>query len=289
MKNINLSNFFSPGASQAVRQYPQLDIRYDASDEIRWNFMQAHPRPCFTPALLTSLENSIQDVRDAPQAPCQYWVLASAIAGNFNLGGDLNLFRHLIENRDREALQRYAYSCINVVYGMADACGRDVTTIALVQGEALGGGFEAALACNVLIAERGCKMGLPEILFNLFPGMGAYSFLSRRLDPARAKRMILSGTLYSAEELFDMGVVDELAEPGEGENLVREYVKQEKRRRNAYSALRKAERVHDPVTLEELTEIVDIWVDAALNIEDRDLRMIRRLVLRQTEKYIRAA
>jgi DSF synthase len=50
---------------------------------------------------------------------------------------------------------------------------RDVTTIALVQGDALGGGFETALSSNVLIAERSAKLGFPEILFNLFPGMGA--------------------------------------------------------------------------------------------------------------------
>ena len=98
-----------------------------------------------------------------------------------------------------------------------------------MQGDALGGGFESALASNVVIAEKGVKMGLPEVLFNLFPGMGAYSLLSRRVGTARAEQMILSGRLYTSDELFEMGVVDILAEKGEGEVEVYKYIKSAKR------------------------------------------------------------
>ena len=108
-----------------------------------------------------------------------------------------------------------------------------------MQGDALGGGFETALSSDILIAEQGTKMGFPEILFNLFPGMGAYALLSRKLDAKRAERIILSGKLYSAEELYDMGLVDVLVAPNAGEAAVQEYVKREERARNGYQALRK--------------------------------------------------
>ena len=64
-----------------------------------------------------------------------------------------------------------------------------------------GGGFEHALTNDVIIAERGSRMGLPEVLFNMFPGMGAYSFLDRKIGQKLAEEVISSGKVYSAEEM----------------------------------------------------------------------------------------
>src|SRR3546814_11530106 len=62
------------------------------------------------------------------------------------------------------------------------------------------------------------------ILFGLFPGMGAYSILARRIGHVHAERMILGGKVYSAEEMYDMGLVHVIAETGEGEQAVRDYI-----------------------------------------------------------------
>ncbi|MCB1185505.1 enoyl-CoA hydratase/isomerase family protein, partial [bacterium] len=156
--------------------------------------------------------------------PLRYTVFGSKIPGVYNLGGDLPLFARMIRSSDREGLRRYAYACVEPLHFRAVNLGLPVIGISLVQGDALGGGFECALADDVIIAERSAKFGLPEILFNLFPGMGAYSFLSRRISPAQAERMMLSGRIYSAEELYEMGVVDMVAEDGAGEDAVYDYV-----------------------------------------------------------------
>jgi DSF synthase len=152
-----------------------------------------------------------------------------------------------------------------------------VITIALVQGDALGGGFEHALSFDMIVAERSAKLGLPEILFNLFPGMGAYSFLSRRMDRARAEAMILSGRIYTAEELYELGVVDVLAEDGQGQQAVQNYVNRHHRKFNAHRASYQARRRVNPVTLEELRDVVDIWAEAALNLTEADLHKMDRL------------
>ena len=152
------------------------------------------------------------------------------------------------------------------------------------QRDALGGGFEFALSSNVLIAERSAKMGMPEILFNLFPGMGAYSLLSRKIGSALAEKMILGGKLYTAEEMYNLGVVDLLAEDGEGEKAVFEYIKKENRASNGYRAFRQAKHHCNPVTYDELKKITTIWADAALNLNDKDLRMMERLIARQSLK-----
>ncbi len=151
-----------------------------------------------------------------------------------------------------------------------------------MQGDALGGSFETAISSDVLIAERGARMGFPEVLFNLFPGMGAYSLLSRKLDSARAERIILSGKIYGAEELYEMGVVDVLAEDLQGEMAVYDHIRRENRSANGYRALRAAKDRINGVSYKELIDIAEIWVDAALRLESRDLRMMGRLVARQT-------
>src|SRR4030095_4777624 len=128
--------------------------------------------------------------------------------GVYNLGGDLALFRAAIQQRDRAALVNYGRRCVDILFRWWHNCHQPITTIALVQGDALGGGFECALSTSVLIAEEDARMGFPEILFNLFPGMGAYSFLSRKVGRRITEELVTSGKMYSARELYDMGVVD---------------------------------------------------------------------------------
>lgn len=267
--------------------FTQLTTYFDPHSQIAWGYMHAEPRPCFTPVLLRELQawgnGLVAQIDNPAEADAKYFVIASKVPDIFSLGGDLNLFMQHINARDREALYHYAVSCVECSYAVHSHLNRpNVTSIALVQGQALGGGFESALAANVLVAERGSKMGLPEILFNLFPGMGAMTFLGRKVGHHLAEKIIRSGKLYLAEELYDMGVVDVLAEPGEGEAAVHDYVRREEKSRNGLLALRAAREISQPASYEELIRITEIWVDAALRLEARDLRMMERLVSRQT-------
>lgn len=274
--------------------YSHLTTYFDPHSHVAWGYMHAAPRPCFTPTLLTDLlswgDEMARMIDDPAEPEVKYFVLASSVPDTFSLGGDLSLFMQYIASNDRAALLKYALSCIDCSYAVHSHIGRpNVTSIALVQGQALGGGFESALSANVLIAERGAKMGLPEILFNLFPGMGAMTFLGRRVGHHKAEKIIASGKLYLAEELYDMGVVDILAEVGEGEHAVMEHVRREEKSRNGLLALRSAREVSQPVAYDELVRITEIWVDAALRLSARDVRMMERLVSRQTGKAEAAA
>ena len=266
--------------------FSQLITYCDKHNQVAWGYMNAEPRPCFTDVLLRELVEWFGDIArqadDPDSQDINYVVVASAHAGIYNLGGDLHLFRQLIEQRDREKLFKYAQACIRPLFLHALHLNRpNIKTITLVQGDALGGGFECALSGNVMIAERGSKMGFPEILFNLFPGMGAMSLLGRKIGYNQAEKIILSGKLYTAEEMFELGVVDVLAEPGSGEQAVYEFIRKESRQRNGALALRAAREIAQPISHDELMRIADIWVDAALRLEARDLRMMERLVNRQ--------
>jgi len=269
-------------------EYSQVSTYYDAAYESYWCYMDAKPRACFTPTMLRELNHCFGNLKNNPEAledkPIRYLVLASKTPGVYNLGGDLNLFRDLILTHDRDGLLHYATACINALYAKMTIFEKGMVHITLVQGDALGGGMECALSSDVLIAEHSAKMGLPEILFNLFPGMGAYSILSRKIGAAQAERLILSGKIYTAEELYQMGVVDVLTEDGKGELAVYDCIRKENRTRNGHCALRMAKSCCNPVTYEELMNIATIWVDAALRLKYKDLRMMERLVNRQSRR-----
>jgi len=264
-----------------------LKTHYDPKYRVSWCLMKAEPRPCFTNQLLSEFHEYIrvvkQDMHDSKGEKYDYIVVGSDVPGVFNLGGDLKLFREHIESGNRDALFSYAIRCIDILHENISHLDCDLTTIALVQGDALGGGFESALASNVVIAEKGVKMGLPEVLFNLFPGMGAYSLLSRRVGTSKAEKIILSGKLYTSDELYEMGVIDILAEKGEGEMEVYRYIKAANRYSNSYGAIRKVRDICTKISYDELIDIAKIWTDAAFKLSDKDLRMMGRIIKRQNQ------
>ncbi len=274
-----------------VAHYENLELSLDPDAEAIWCFMSPLGRPSFTlPVLrdITRMQHSIRRLFEAERfqgcPPYRYFVWGSNTPGIYNLGGDLGFFIDHIRKGDRAAMTRYAHYAIEAVYRNSAAFHLPLVTIALVQGDALGGGFECALSLNMIVAEKNAKMGLPEILFNLFPGMGAYSFLSRRLDVLRAEKMITSGRIYTAAELLEMGLVDVLADEGEGESVVRDYIESHRRKWNAHYAMFQARQRVRPVTLEELRDVVDIWVDATLRLQEPDLRKMERLVASQDKR-----
>jgi DSF synthase len=219
--------------------------------------------------------------------PVRAVVWGSTFPGIWNLGGDLELFTRLIRAHAAKELRSYAYACIDAVYQNLTKMGLPLLTIGLVQGDALGGGFEHALTNDVIIAERDSKLGLPEVLFNLFPGMGAYSLLCRRLDGVRAQQLILSGRVYEAQELEELGLVDLVVAQGEGPAAVREYLERNRRRHGTLLALSRVRQRCQPVSYEELIDVTDIWVETALGLDEADLRRMEHLVRAQSRRHAR--
>ncbi|MCL3996087.1 enoyl-CoA hydratase/isomerase family protein [Streptomyces lavenduligriseus] len=89
-----------------------------------------------------------------------------------------------------------------------------VPTIAAVHGFALGGGFELALSCDLIVADRTAVVGLPEVSVGVIPGGGGTQLLPRRVGTARAAELIFSARRVAAEEALRLGLVDQLAEEG---------------------------------------------------------------------------
>lgn len=284
-------NLWIPMAVEIEPALPlrQIELEYDAELKALWTFMKPVGAPCFNPGMLNEIHTSDrlfeanrgQIEIDGALRPVEFHVGASRTPGVFNYGGDLALFSHLIKTRDRAGLLHYAHLCIDTLHGRLNSFGTNAITISLIQGEALGGGFESALASHVLIAEEQARMGFPEILFNLFPGMGAYSILSRRIGARKAEEIILSGKIYTAQEMLNIGLIDAIAPEGKGVEAVNTFIRNNSRRANGMRALLECRRHTQPITYQELVGITDVWVDAALRLQDKELKMMGRLVRSQ--------
>lgn len=273
-------------------KYHFLDTRFDSNFGVAWVYVKQDAPPCFTRELLSELrreqlriqKQALRDIEEKRTDRLRYQVHASRIPGIFSLGGDLDLFQKLIIKNDRGAMFDYGLSCIDLGYNTAVSYNLPLTTISLVQGSAQGGGFEAALSANVLIAERSATLGFPEILFNLFPGMGGVSFLSRRLPVREAEKILSSGRNYTAVELYDLGIVDVLAEDGQGEQAVWEYIRVRDKHIKGYHAIRNAFQRVSPLVRQELVDVLEDWVEASMKISSSDLKLMNRLVRAQKRK-----
>ena len=274
------------------RDFRQIEVKFEPEYSVAWTYLNPVGVPCFNPAILEEIrahDESIESsggclLHNGDLRQIRYYVVASKSENVFNFGGDLALFIQLVKAQDRDGLTHYAKLCVRNMYSRICNYNSPLTTISLVQGEALGGGFETVLSSNVIVAERCARMGLPEILFNLFPGMGAYSLLARRVGMKRAEDMIFSGRIYTADELHEMGVVDVLVDDGLGEAAVYDYIRSNERRRNGMQAVFACRQHFQPVSYEELLNITSVWVNAAMRLEERDLKLMSRLVSSQSKR-----
>ena len=273
--------------------YDTLRTTEDADRSVFWCHMHANlaaapGRACFSTQLVDDILDYQRNLgarlrleanlRRGDRLP--HVVLASDNDA-FNLGGDLELFCQLIRKGDRDGLMAYARQCVRGVHAFHVGIDAGAHSIALVQGDALGGGFEAALSCHTIVAEEGALMGLPEVLFDLFPGMGAYSFLCKRIAPRQAEKLMLEGNVYAAEELYKMGLVDVLAPKGQGMAAVDEVIRANNRIPHARAAMHRVRDMAQPVTLQEMMDITEVWVDTALRLGEKSLRTMERLVRAQ--------
>src|SRR5689334_13963428 len=134
-------------------------------------------------------------------------VLTSSHEKAFCVGADLKE-RNSFTDADLMAQRPVARAAYGGVLGLP------VPAIAAVDGFALGGGFELALSCDVVVAGEGATVGLPEVGVGVIPGGGGTQLLVRRVGWSRAARAIFSAARLPAREALELGAVDEVVPAG---------------------------------------------------------------------------
>src|SRR5690606_15081942 len=131
-----------------------IDTRFDAGgNNVLWLSLPESidgQAPCFSVPLIQDLRGLLHNLKQNDACwpsmgtlqPVNYMVMRSANPDYFSLGGDLAFFHDCIRRRDREALHRYSLTCADMLFEWSGKLSHDVTSIALIQGRALGGGFE---------------------------------------------------------------------------------------------------------------------------------------------------
>lgn len=241
------------------------------------------PIQCYSLAGMAELQRVLDDISAHPGL-VRHFVLSSDVTGVFNFGGDLALFVLLVRAGDIDSLKLYGRRCIDLIWWLETASQRGIHTTVLVQGDTLGGGLESVMPFHKVIFERSAQAGFPEVLFNLFPGMGAWQYTIRKAGFAIANEMILSGRLYTAEQLQRRSLVDLIVEDGEGEAAIECVVREIEPRLRGILAALQGQRTAVPITRESLDAVVDQWAESALSLTTRDLRLMERLARAQVRK-----
>ena len=239
----------------------------------------------FTPALVHEFRGLVDELQDRRSAtPLNYAVVQSADADYFSMGGDLRFFRECIQRRDAATLRDYSMRCLDLLLSWNGKFKDTTTSIALVQGRALGGGFEMALGMDYLIAEEHSSFGFPEIMFGLFPCTGAMGLLASRIGPRAAERMMTNKKIYGAAELFDMGLVDELCPSGQGELAVERFITNHSSRMKARLKVQQSRARHETLAHAEGVRIVEDWVETAMCLSAEELRSMDMLIMMQARE-----
>jgi DSF synthase len=266
-----------------TRTYKSLRLEWSAELAALRVRTCVRPIQCYSLTAMAELQRVLLDIEENPGL-VKHFVMSSDVPGVFNFGGDLSLFVLLIRARDIESLRMYGKRCVELVWWMENASRLGVHTTVLVQGDTLGGGLESVMPFHKVIFERSAQAGFPEVLFNLFPAMGAWNFAIRKAGFAVANEMILSGRLYTAEQLQRRALVDVIVDDGDGEAAIEQVLRAVHPRLRGTLAALEGRRSAAPITHDSLVEIVDRWTETAMTLTDRDLRLMERLARAQVRK-----
>jgi enoyl-CoA hydratase len=165
--------------------------------------------------VVTELDSATVEL--AADADTRAVVVRSALEGVFMAGADIHEFERIAEEGVARALVAQ-----EVFTRFAEL---PQPTVAAINGHALGGGLELALACDFRVAARaeGALIGLPEVRLGLLPGAGGTQRLTRLVGPGRATELIMKGLQLSPEQAAQDGIVHFLVEPSELDAAARDY------------------------------------------------------------------
>ncbi|MFT4414761.1 enoyl-CoA hydratase-related protein [Fredinandcohnia humi] len=164
------------------------------------------PLNILTDQLVHELDGVIDDVLS--DQGCRAIVLTATGEKAFMAGADITQFDSLTPEAGRELVEKG-----KVVFNKLENASMPV--ICAMNGLALGGGLELALACDIRIADKKAKMGLPETGLGILPGYGGTQRLTRLIGPGKTKELIFTGAILTADEAYQYGLIEKVVENGE--------------------------------------------------------------------------
>ncbi len=191
-----------------------MTIRWSLRDGIY--LLELGREPCneIGATMLAELERFL-DAIDTEAAAAL--VIYSTVKGGFSAGADLReLYQGLLDVPESEQLPRLR-DFIDRIHSVMDRLDMlPLTTIGVIHGVCFGGGFELALTCDVLIAERTARFAFPELRLGIIPGFGGIPRLKRDCGNALVRDLLLTGRSINAKRAVAAGLVSQMVPTGEG-------------------------------------------------------------------------
>lgn len=259
-----------------------LRVKIDEEYKILWVGIDLQDKLCYSINFLDNLTHVKELIvylikKENIKYVCAY----SLNKGVWNLGGDLEFFVSCIRNQNKKGLKEYAYKCIDLVYNYNSNYEMDVISACIVQGNAYGGGFESALSGNYIIAEESARFSFPEVIFGTFPGMGAYSFLTKKVGFNKANEIINSNKTYTAADIHQMGIIDRVCDDGMGVAQMNMDIIKGKLNEQAGNPFKN---ICNRVSKQELLDVVDVWLEKAFNLNETNLSRMMKIANFQKRK-----
>jgi enoyl-CoA hydratase len=187
-------------------------------------------------------------------------ILHSAQPAGFSAGADLRELYERSQGTDKAAAVRGVRDFLERIHRVMNTIDAlPITTIAAVHGVTFGGGFELALVCDIIIADRMARFCFPELRLGLIPGFGGIPRLKRDLGNAVVRDLVLTGRSFNVMKAQQVGLVSQIAAEGEALRIARATASQAGKFDRATSAA--AKKFVKPIPYEELKREIDIFCD----------------------------
>ncbi|MEW5977176.1 MAG: enoyl-CoA hydratase/isomerase family protein [Acidobacteriota bacterium] len=220
-----------------------------------------HHPPCNEIGSVTLDElDRLSRLVESADLPARALIIYSSLASGFSAGADLReLFTRIqaLDRAERARGVRTFIERIHEVFDRLDAC--PLVTIAAVHGVVFGGGFELALTCDMIVADRTARFCFPELRLGLIPGFGGIPRLKRDIGNSLIRDILLTGRSVNSSKAAAVGLVSQLVAPGEALRVARTVANQVGK--VDAPATRAAKTFIKPVPREELHREIEIFCD----------------------------
>src|SRR2546423_5181018 len=242
-----------------MKSFRGKTLRWEWRDTIVELTLDHEPANEIGTAMLEELEQFVAEFTELIQETSAC-IIASARQHGFSAGADLReLYREAAALSEKERLGgvRQGPAGIDAVLAALDAS--PFVTIAAVHGVCFGGGFELALACDIIVADKMARFAFPELRLGLIPGFGGIQRLKRDLGNAFVRDLLLTGRSVNAARAQSVGLVAQLAAEGEALRIARATAAQIAKFDSATRAA--AKKFIKPIPHDELRREIDLFCE----------------------------
>jgi enoyl-CoA hydratase/carnithine racemase len=240
-----------------VNEYKGKTLSWQLSDGVVELTLDRAPANEIGTAMLEDLERFVAALA-ALESKASAIILSSAQKAGFSAGADLRELYSQAQKMDSASAAKGVRQFLERIHAVLNRLDTSpLTTIAAVHGVCFGGGFELALACDLIVADKMARFCFPELRLGLIPGFGGIPRLKRDIGNAVVRDLLLTGRSFNVTKAQQVGLVSQVVSEGQAPAVARATARQLAKFDRATAAA--AKKFLKPIPYEELRREIDIF------------------------------